>query len=624
MKNLFKRNTKITDEEQCDCIHTEVVETDSDEDGAPIEEDYGKADKELTKRSVVAILLIIVAITLFVFACIFTFAPDVIFGDNKGQIVASAEEYSEAMACADTEETTYLNFTDRFFTVPGVVSHYVFMKTDVDPYIPTDFSLYTISSLGDFYYLPVFNVITSNKLMSTDNWYVGFEIDGENIYTDDPDTVYFVSRFDGNVNVIYSLSCNIDVNSNTISFDYDTLKFNNLGTANSYLAVNYYMNRVFFYLNNDYWEDLQYDDEVCWSNYLALSDVDNINTYRYGSYQKYDTTDYVTQVENENTSLKNENSTLTEQNSTLQSQVDSLTEENATLTEQNSTLQLQVDSLTSENATLKDENETLVAEKELLQEQFDEYKSDMAQFQEDYDNVVSERDYYKNANTELRQENSNLQTRLDKAESAYEEVCKIRDNYQSQNETLTAENNALQADKTNLQAQVEALTTEKEDYQYKYLKKCDDYDALKQKNNEYQLAIAIATDEINRLEEENTNLHTEVDNISEQKEAYEVNYYSMVSQYNQLKYESDNKIAQLNQTIMTQYTERYDEGYSDGYNTCLNDGNIVTDGIISIVDSPFAIIREIFNFEIFGINVSGLIFFVLSLLIVGFVLKKFI
>ncbi len=63
--------------------------------------------------------------------------------------------------------------------------------------------------------------------------------------------------------------------------------------------------------------------------------------------------------------------------------------------------------------------------------------------------------------------------------------------------------------------------------------------------------------------------------------------------------------------------------YEDfGRNSEQTDFKSSTDGIISVIQSPVNFLKDIFNFEIFGINVSAVVFFVLSIVIVAFVIKK--
>ena len=78
------------------------------------------------------------------------------------------------------------------------------------------------------------------------------------------------------------------------------------------------------------------------------------------------------------------------------------------------------------------------------------------------------------------------------------------------------------------------------------------------------------------------------------------------------------------------YSAGYDDAYDVAYETLrdevenevLQDKETFLDGLFSIMDAPMRIIRESFNFEIFGINISELVFFILTAVIVVFVVKK--
>ena len=54
----------------------------------------------------------------------------------------------------------------------------------------------------------------------------------------------------------------------------------------------------------------------------------------------------------------------------------------------------------------------------------------------------------------------------------------------------------------------------------------------------------------------------------------------------------------------------------------LMDKETFMDGIFTIFDAPLRLIRDIFNFEIFGINIADLVLFVLTAIIVVIVVKK--
>lgn len=67
------------------------------------------------------------------------------------------------------------------------------------------------------------------------------------------------------------------------------------------------------------------------------------------------------------------------------------------------------------------------------------------------------------------------------------------------------------------------------------------------------------------------------------------------------------------------YKNGYDEGYSAGSSVVQ-----VKDVFIDILEAPFNILKNSFNFEILGINFSSILVGVVSILLVGFVIRKII
>lgn len=59
-----------------------------------------------------------------------------------------------------------------------------------------------------------------------------------------------------------------------------------------------------------------------------------------------------------------------------------------------------------------------------------------------------------------------------------------------------------------------------------------------------------------------------------------------------------------------------------GKSTAESDKQSTIDGILSVLQSPVDFLKNIFSFEIFGINVAGVVFFIISVVIVAFVIKK--
>lgn len=66
----------------------------------------------------------------------------------------------------------------------------------------------------------------------------------------------------------------------------------------------------------------------------------------------------------------------------------------------------------------------------------------------------------------------------------------------------------------------------------------------------------------------------------------------------------------------------YNDGLQDGKDEVINTTDVITNGIIDVIESPIEFLKTVFNFEIFGINIASVIFFVISVVIVAFVIKK--
>jgi hypothetical protein len=86
--------------------------------------------------------------------------------------------------------------------------------------------------------------------------------------------------------------------------------------------------------------------------------------------------------------------------------------------------------------------------------------------------------------------------------------------------------------------------------------------------------------------------------------------------------------------IIKGYNQGYNQGYADitaetkemyriqAEQAVLEDKETFLEGIFAIVDAPLNVIRNAFNFEILGFNVADLLFFVLTLILFVFVIKK--
>lgn len=65
----------------------------------------------------------------------------------------------------------------------------------------------------------------------------------------------------------------------------------------------------------------------------------------------------------------------------------------------------------------------------------------------------------------------------------------------------------------------------------------------------------------------------------------------------------------------------YNAGIDAGYSNAISDKGTLHDGIFAIIDSPFKVLRDSLNFEFLGVNIKVFVFGLLTLILVGFVIK---
>lgn len=66
----------------------------------------------------------------------------------------------------------------------------------------------------------------------------------------------------------------------------------------------------------------------------------------------------------------------------------------------------------------------------------------------------------------------------------------------------------------------------------------------------------------------------------------------------------------------------YIQGYNAGYNVGSSGNNPLYGMVVAVVDAPINIFKDIFNFDILGINIAGVVFGIISLLIIIWLIKK--
>lgn len=87
-------------------------------------------------------------------------------------------------------------------------------------------------------------------------------------------------------------------------------------------------------------------------------------------------------------------------------------------------------------------------------------------------------------------------------------------------------------------------------------------------------------------------------------------------------YESGKEVG-YNQGYEVGYEEGEEYGYNQGVNTSLSEHGL-TDLFNTIFSYPINFLSSIFNFEFMGINIASLIMFIISIGILGWVIKRFI
>lgn len=76
------------------------------------------------------------------------------------------------------------------------------------------------------------------------------------------------------------------------------------------------------------------------------------------------------------------------------------------------------------------------------------------------------------------------------------------------------------------------------------------------------------------------------------------------------------------------YSKGEDNGFNDGFNKGYNKGvgssNSLYDMVLAVVDTPFRVFNEIFDFDVLGINIKNIVLSFATVAIAIFVIKRFI
>ena len=72
-------------------------------------------------------------------------------------------------------------------------------------------------------------------------------------------------------------------------------------------------------------------------------------------------------------------------------------------------------------------------------------------------------------------------------------------------------------------------------------------------------------------------------------------------------------------------TNGYNQGYNQGYSEGINqEGNSLYDMVLAVVDTPFRVFNQIFDFDVLGINIKNIVLSFATIVIAIFVIKRFI
>ena len=71
-------------------------------------------------------------------------------------------------------------------------------------------------------------------------------------------------------------------------------------------------------------------------------------------------------------------------------------------------------------------------------------------------------------------------------------------------------------------------------------------------------------------------------------------------------------------------TNGYNQGYNEGYNESASKQNSLYDMVLAVVDTPFRVFNQIFDFDILGINIKNIVLSFATVCIAIFVIKRFI
>ena len=144
-------------------------------------------------------------------------------------------------------------------------------------------------------------------------------------------------------------------------------------------------------------------------------------------------------------------------------------------------------------------------------------------------------------------------------------------------------------------------------------------------NNGYNDGQNALQPKINQLQEQITNLNEQINSLNQEI----INKQSIIEGKNGQLEQMQTRINSLQQSL-TSLQQQYDTlrtNYDDlvnRYNQITGSDNDLYQMVIAIADTPIQIFKQIFNFDVLGINLSGFVTMIISLLVIIWLIKKII
>ena len=231
----------------------------------------------------------------------------------------------------------------------------------------------------------------------------------------------------------------------------------------------------------------------------------------------------------------------------------------------------------------------------------DKIQSNFDDFRNSLNRLANSIHFFFTRNNENMKKYNNLNFTFKQLQEEFEEY-KIQHPVETENnyQNLIAIHNELQASYDELQASYEQLLITSD---YNYTR----YELL---NSEYQRLVS----EFDEMVQHFQGVITEKDLIIEEKQEA---IFNLSATNSEILEEHSKFVDDYNELL-----ENSKDSYNNGYNKGLEEAEALSNGLMNVFSAPMFVFGEVFNFEIFGINFFDIIKFILTIGIVGFVLRK--